>query len=109
MDTRVEAGETAPFWPVHGAARVRIRVRSCSGGTGSGPVSETEAFSLQEARSTLLRLTSSKYGGLHAEVRKSDTEILLSISGYKRGKAPVQLVSMTLMREVPGVVTTIKV
>ena len=57
--TLVEAGETRPFWPDHGANRVKIRVVGTS---------ETEAFSLQKPSSTLLRLSDSKFGGVHAEV-----------------------------------------
>ena len=62
--TRVEAGETRPFWPDHGATRVKIRV------VGTPVTSETEAFSLQKPRSTLLMLNDSKFGGLHAEVEQ---------------------------------------
>ena len=59
--TKVAAGETEPFWPVHGATKVRIKV------SDQGQVSETEPFSIKEAKSTLLMLNN-KYGGLHAEV-----------------------------------------
>ena len=82
----VEPGETEPFWPDFGAQKVCARV----GGTPE----VTAPFSMQKVHSSLLMLAN-KYGGLHVEVRASSSETLLSVSAYKRGKAPVQLINYT--------------
>ena len=80
--TLVEAGETRPFWPDHGANRVKIRV------VGTPVMSETEAFSLQKPRSTLLMLCDSKFGGLHAEVSSNRSPSLtLSMPQVDRGRS----------------------
>jgi hypothetical protein len=36
-----------------------------------------------------------KYGGLRVDVRTSVSETLVTVSGYKRGHAPVQLINHT--------------
>ena len=82
----VDPEETVPFWPVFGANNIVVRV----GGTRE----ITTPFSLETEHTTLLML-SNCYGGLNAEVRISNSEAMLTISSYKRGQAPVQLINHT--------------
>ena len=75
-----------PFWPQFGAKQVVAKIKNTK--------SPTEPFSLQTVHSTLLML-GNKYGGLYVDVRTSVSETLLTISSYKRGQAPVQLINQT--------------
>ena len=54
----------------------------------------TAPFTLQNVHTTLLML-GNRFGGMHVDVRTSVSETLLTISSYKRGLAPVQLINHT--------------
>ena len=54
----------------------------------------TAPFTMQNVHTTLLML-GNRFGGMHVDVRSSVSETLLTISSYKRGLAPVQLINHT--------------
>ena len=82
----VPSGESVPFWPMAGASRMVASV--------TGTPQLTSPFTLTQAHSTLLAL-GNRFGGIHADCRKSHSETLLTLSSYSRGLAPVQLVNAT--------------
>ena len=75
-----------PYWPQHGAKEVIAKIKNTK--------EWSRPFTLQTVHSTLLMLNN-KYGGLYVDVRTSASETLLTISSYKRGQAPVQLINQT--------------
>ncbi|TRY69082.1 hypothetical protein TCAL_09656 [Tigriopus californicus] len=82
----VPPGECVPFWPMYGAGNVIIRVSDHPEGTPS--------FPMTSAHSTLLMIAN-KFGALHADVRTSNSETLLTVSAYTKGLAPVLLINNT--------------
>ena len=84
----IEVGpdQMIPYWPQHGAKEVIAKIKNTK--------EWSRPFTLQTVHSTLLMLNN-KYGGLYVDVRTSASETLLTISSYKRGQAPVQLINQT--------------
>lgn len=82
----VPPGECVPFWPMFGAGKVIVRV--------SDHPESTPSFPMTSAHSTLLMIAN-KYGALHADVRTSNSETLLTVSAYTKGLAPVLLINNT--------------
>ena len=82
---KIGPNECVPFWPqTLNVKDIIIRV--------SGSQETTSPFTLNTVHSTLLMLGNC-YGGLHVECRVSSSETLLTVSPYKRGLAPVQLIN----------------
>ena len=82
----VGPGQMVPFWPQFEAKQVVAKIKNTK--------EVTAPFTLQTVHSTLLML-GNRYGGLYVDVRTSASETLLTISSYKRGQAPVQIINQT--------------
>ena len=82
----VGPGQMIPFWPQFEAKQVVAKIKDTK--------EVTAPFTLQTVHSSLLML-GNRYGGLYVDVRTSASETLLTISSYKRGQAPVQLINQT--------------
>jgi len=78
------------YWPSeHMSMRISL----------TGTTHVTPAFSMATSHSTLL-MVGNRYGAIHADVRISNSETLLTLSAYTRGSAPVQLVNATRSVEI---------
>ena len=82
----VGPGQMVPFWPQFETKQVVAKIKDTK--------EVTAPFTLQTVHSSLLML-GNRYGGLYVDVRTSASETLLTISSYKRGQAPVQLINQT--------------
>ncbi|GFR83880.1 vacuolar protein sorting-associated protein 13A-like, partial [Elysia marginata] len=82
----VEASECKPFYPLMSGKEMKIVAKV------EDDTNETVPFFLNKAHTTLLKLDD-KYGGLNADCRVSESQMITTFKTYKPGMATVQFVN----------------